>query len=205
MISLWDAVAPFLQATTEALTLPEEEVNQDLIWEELEGQGRPEVAQQPPSSPANPAEGAGPSNPNQHPVAAQPNRESLSISSHFEHHFGVIERAHCDKKKECLISIPRLNDEFRKAESLFPGITSRIPPEKAIDLIMSDLIPSPEARQGIEPGASAKEIRCYKNWLARVERGSNCDDLAGYSGPIRPLDIDIRDQILPFYRKSIEN
>lgn len=113
------------------------------------------------------------------------------------------ERAYCEEIKARVIAHPRINVEFYQAEQSFPGITQQIPPTKAVDLIMKIIIISSEqGRRGIEPGAVLKDIRCYKNWLARVERGSNVDDDSSYTTIKQSQihNIDIKDKIVPFYQ-----
>lgn len=47
------------------------------------------------------------------------------------------ERTQIDEKTQLLISVPRLQKEFKRAEIAFPGITKRVPPKQAIELIVS--------------------------------------------------------------------
>lgn len=64
------------------------------------------------------------------------------------------------------------------------------------------IISSEQGRRGIEPGAVLKDIRCYKNGLARVERGSNVDDDSSYTTIKQSQihNIDIKDKIVSFYQ-----
>lgn len=112
----------------------------------------------------------------------------------------IRERESCESIKARIIELPRIREELDKAEHYSPGITEKLNPSRAIDLIMDDIIPSEQAKRGIQEGATLKEIRCYKHWLNRVEYGT--DPKFYTPGPQSKInDIDIQDRIEPFYRK----
>lgn len=112
----------------------------------------------------------------------------------------IRERESCESIKARICELPRIREELDKAEHYSPGITEKLKPSRAIDLIMDDIIPSEQAKRGIQEGATLKEIRCYKHWLNRVEYGT--DPKFFTPGPQSKInDIDIQDKIEPFYRK----
>lgn len=117
----------------------------------------------------------------------------------------AIERAQCDSIKDLILSIPRIKEEFERAEKRFPEVKSKLPAEKALDQLMSDLITSKQGQKGIDPEAEVSQIRCYKLWLSRVERGSKVDDFSyTYTQQSYRNDIDIKEKILPFYSRMAE-
>lgn len=87
-----------------------------------------------------------------------------------------------------------------EVERSFPGITHRLPPREAIDLIMEDLIPSKKARCGISIRGTLNDIRCYKKWLLRVKRGTDPKFPAVVPQP-HINNIDIAGKLLAFYQK----
>nr|YP_010833524.1 hypothetical protein QLP06_mgp089 [Jatropha curcas]WFG81150.1 hypothetical protein [Jatropha curcas] len=115
------------------------------------------------------------------------------------------EREACAEIKNRIIAIPRLQEKFAEAEHRFPGITLEVPPAKAVDLILEDLITGEDSRRGMGPGAEKAAIRAYKHWLSRVERGSNVDSFSFDSKPQGYRnDIDIEDKIVRLYERLSE-
>lgn len=68
---------------------------------------------------------------------------------------------------------------------------------------MKNIMTSEQACRGIAPEATEREIHCYKGWLLRVERGSSIDDYdwETWKNQGQLNDIDIRDDILLFYKR----
>lgn len=109
------------------------------------------------------------------------------------------ERQACNEIKCKILALEPIQEELSEVERNFPGLTTRITPSRALDLVMKDIITSERGRNGIEAEATHSEIHCYKNWLSRVNRGTDPNF------PTRPQsyinNIDIRGKIISFYRE----
>lgn len=114
-----------------------------------------------------------------------------------------LERENCEFLKNKFLQLAPIREELDQVERSFPGITYKLAPSKAIDLIMKNIV-GEEAKLGIEEGAAHSDIRRYKLWLGRIERGTDPDYPPIVPQP-RVNDIDMKGKLMEFYRKYSSN
>ncbi|KAF5201988.1 hypothetical protein FRX31_008425, partial [Thalictrum thalictroides] len=113
-------------------------------------------------------------------------------------------RGSCESIKARILEFSLIQDELEEVEKSFPGITKRLTPSQAIDLLMKKIITSEQGIRGIEEGATHRDIICYKWWLSRVMRGTDPKfPLEGSQGHIH--DIDIYGKIFALYHEYCSN
>lgn len=93
-----------------------------------------------------------------------------------------------------------LREDFNKAESEFPLIADGLSRTEALDRMLSETyIANPEARRGVSPDASYRDLVLYKHWLRRVLSGAkNLSE----GRPLRAHDLPLQGQIVPFYARE---
>lgn len=135
------------------------------------------------------------------PAHVQEETSSSSISPSPESVQEVLRQRLIMEMEEMRVAICQLlRADFDKAESEFPIIADGLSRREALDRILSDIyIANPEARRGVSPDASSKELILYKRWLLRVLSGSkNWSE----SQPLSTRDLPLQGQIVPFYARE---
>lgn len=131
------------------------------------------------------------------PAHVQEEPSSSSISPSPESEQEVLRQRLILEMEEMRVEICQLlRADFDKAESEFPIIVDGLSRREVLDRVLSArYIENPEARRGVSPDASSKELILYRRWLLRALSGSKN---RSEGRPLSPRDLPLQGEIVPF-------